>query len=655
MEDEKAQTSEVLSSLPDTAYGSPKWKGDEIERTLKILVIGDIGTGKTSIIRRYVHNLFSSDYQATIGVDFALKILRWNSSTLLRLQFWDIAGQERFNSMTRVYYRGAAGALIVSDVGRASTMEGAARWKEDLNAKCRTYGGSSVPAVLMVNKCDLIKQAGKDVRDKIDQFVAKHGFAGWFPTSAKEGTGIEDAVNQLCNCIFALEQSDQLETPVVNVDTPLRLTSASSMDEERRKRKFGATLLPWTEIYKPTCPDTFATNQHVATAVQKWMLAWKARLAKRRNCETSSLRRESRSIYDDYDYIDEQESDKLANAILLYGPTGVGKTEIVHAMAKLCGLKVIEISTSTNRAQTSLERTLSEAAESYRMSWREETACSQLQTPEKNRKRKREDIRSFFASNNIAIKAKKRPPSVNVEIVSPAEVAYSVILFDDADIVLHMDSGFHVLMGKLLAKSRTPIAITCSDANPLGRALEQFNITRLQVQPPSFDDLLIHCKLILLANDLSVKDERHLSHLVRCSNGDWRKCLLNLQFAGESYGPTTCESKITVGDQLVLDDNEQMNEITDRTGYGRLLSPQGLLLLEHYPQLETFTSLGNITVDYLPYARQMALIDSQSCSKVAENGKTRQLSYFGKICIDDKDSSLRKELTRHIFQTHTVV
>ncbi|CDW52036.1 Ras domain containing protein [Trichuris trichiura] len=204
MEDETEQTFAVRSSLPEPTDGSHKWEGDEIERTLKILVIGDVGTGKTSIIRRYVHKMFSADYQATIGVDFALKMLKWeswNGNILLRLQFWDIAGQERFNSMTRVYYRGAAGALIISDVGRASTMDGAARWKEDLDAKCRTYGGLCVPAVLMVNKCDLIKPGDKDVQQKLDQFVAKHGFAAWFPTSAKEGTGIKDAVKQLCNCV----------------------------------------------------------------------------------------------------------------------------------------------------------------------------------------------------------------------------------------------------------------------------------------------------------------------------------------------------------------------------------------------------------------------------------------------------------------------
>src|SRR5438128_3372756 len=79
----------------------------------KVLVIGAIGSGKTCWITRYVHGKFSSYYKSTIGADFALKVVKWNDTTSVRLQLWDIAGQERFGNMTRVYYQNAHAALIV--------------------------------------------------------------------------------------------------------------------------------------------------------------------------------------------------------------------------------------------------------------------------------------------------------------------------------------------------------------------------------------------------------------------------------------------------------------------------------------------------------------------------------------------------------------
>ncbi|CAB1351384.1 unnamed protein product [Coregonus sp. 'balchen'] len=111
------------------------------ERLLKVLVIGDLGVGKTSIIKRYVHQIFSQHYRATIGVDFALKVLNWDHKTIVRLQLWDIAGQERYGNMTRVYYREAVGALVIFDMTRASTFQAVLKWKGDLDSKVALGNG----------------------------------------------------------------------------------------------------------------------------------------------------------------------------------------------------------------------------------------------------------------------------------------------------------------------------------------------------------------------------------------------------------------------------------------------------------------------------------------------------------------------------------
>merc|ERR1719420_1766205 len=105
------------------------------EYLYKVLVVGDIGTGKTSIIKRFVHNIFSMHYKSTIGVDFALKVINWDANTVVRLQPWDIAGQERFGNMTRVYYKEAVGAFLVFDVTRADSFSAVEKWKIDLDSK----------------------------------------------------------------------------------------------------------------------------------------------------------------------------------------------------------------------------------------------------------------------------------------------------------------------------------------------------------------------------------------------------------------------------------------------------------------------------------------------------------------------------------------
>eukprot|EP01125_Pyxidicula_operculata_P005591 TRINITY_DN1963_c0_g1_i2.p1 TRINITY_DN1963_c0_g1~~TRINITY_DN1963_c0_g1_i2.p1 ORF type:complete len:141 (-),score=16.97 TRINITY_DN1963_c0_g1_i2:464-886(-) len=129
--------------------------GDEQRKELlyKVLVVGDIGTGKTSIIKRYVHGIFSMHYKSTIGVDFALKVLDLNNRTTVRLQLWDIAGQERFGNMTRVYYKEAVGAFVVFDVTRISTFDAVKKWKNDIDAKVTLPGTNDpIPVVLLANK-----------------------------------------------------------------------------------------------------------------------------------------------------------------------------------------------------------------------------------------------------------------------------------------------------------------------------------------------------------------------------------------------------------------------------------------------------------------------------------------------------------------------
>eukprot|EP01125_Pyxidicula_operculata_P008024 TRINITY_DN2709_c0_g2_i1.p1 TRINITY_DN2709_c0_g2~~TRINITY_DN2709_c0_g2_i1.p1 ORF type:complete len:232 (+),score=66.89 TRINITY_DN2709_c0_g2_i1:47-697(+) len=172
----------------------------------KILVVGEIGCGKTSIIKRYVHATFSKHYKSTIGVDFALKVLEWDPRTTVRLQLWDIAGQERFGNMTRVYYREAVGAFVVFDVTRMNTFEPVKKWKNDIDSKVNIPGTTiPIPVILLANKIDLTSDKdggwGK-TNEEMDKFCQENGFAGWFATSAKEDVNIDNAAHELVKVIM---------------------------------------------------------------------------------------------------------------------------------------------------------------------------------------------------------------------------------------------------------------------------------------------------------------------------------------------------------------------------------------------------------------------------------------------------------------------
>lgn len=187
---------------------------DRKEYLFKILVVGESGVGKTSIIKRYVHGFFTQHYKSTIGVDFALKVMEWGPNAIIRLQLWDIAGQERFGNMTRVYYKEAVGAFVVFDLSRTSTLEACKKWKKDLDSKVfiDDIGEIPIPVVLLGNKADLF-----DIKDhneltgtyngwgktdaEMKLFCQENGFVDWFKTSAKDKIGIDIATNTLVEAV----------------------------------------------------------------------------------------------------------------------------------------------------------------------------------------------------------------------------------------------------------------------------------------------------------------------------------------------------------------------------------------------------------------------------------------------------------------------
>merc|ERR1711912_100142 len=109
----------------------------------KYIIIGDTGVGKSCLLLQFTDKRFQPVHDLTIGVEFGARMITIDKKQI-KLQIWDTAGQEKFRSITRSYYRGAAGALLVYDITRRETFEHLQSWLED----CRRYSNKDIVIML---------------------------------------------------------------------------------------------------------------------------------------------------------------------------------------------------------------------------------------------------------------------------------------------------------------------------------------------------------------------------------------------------------------------------------------------------------------------------------------------------------------------------
>eukprot|EP01123_Difflugia_compressa_P009891 TRINITY_DN3430_c0_g1_i6.p1 TRINITY_DN3430_c0_g1~~TRINITY_DN3430_c0_g1_i6.p1 ORF type:complete len:202 (-),score=30.86 TRINITY_DN3430_c0_g1_i6:110-715(-) len=155
----------------------------------KMLMIGDPGVGKSSLLLRYADNEFTQNFISTIGVDFKEKEININGSNIT-IQIWDTAGQERFRTITSSYYRGAHGMILTFDVTNPATFKSCSKWLQEVER----YAEEEVVVFLAGNKCDLGERAVPTA--EIEDFKAKYAL-DYIETSAKDGTGINELFEKL--------------------------------------------------------------------------------------------------------------------------------------------------------------------------------------------------------------------------------------------------------------------------------------------------------------------------------------------------------------------------------------------------------------------------------------------------------------------------
>jgi small GTP-binding protein len=162
----------------------------------KILVAGPGGAGKTSLLRQYIKNTFDNSTKMTIGVDFYLKELEFDSGVQVSLQLWDFGGQEHFQGLHGDYVEGAKGALLLIDLTQFFMVKKVQKWVELVRSE-----RDDLPIVFIGNKVDLQDKImiGDEV---LEEMMEKYNLSTCLKTSAKTGRNVDEAFEKIAELVY---------------------------------------------------------------------------------------------------------------------------------------------------------------------------------------------------------------------------------------------------------------------------------------------------------------------------------------------------------------------------------------------------------------------------------------------------------------------
>lgn len=186
----------------------------EYDHLFKLLIIGDSGVGKSSLLLRFADNTFSGSYITTIGVDFKIRTIDIEGEKV-KLQIWDTAGQERFRTITSTYYRGTHGVIVVYDVTNGDSFANVKRWLHEIEQNCEV-----VNRILVGNKNDAPDR--KVVLTEDAQRFADQMNIQLFETSAKDNINVEEMFMAITRQVLRTKQEHKERQAVLKETVNLR-------------------------------------------------------------------------------------------------------------------------------------------------------------------------------------------------------------------------------------------------------------------------------------------------------------------------------------------------------------------------------------------------------------------------------------------------
>ena len=195
---------------------------------LKIITIGDVSTGKTSILNRYLNNNFNENTQATIMPDFSFKVVKINGANF-RIQFWDLPGHDRNPIMTSVFCKDANGVIFCCDANNKQSRQNIINWKNSLN---NMLDEQEIPKILLENKCDLLgEDKYNEGFEELKKFANDNDINECYRTSALNGYNVEKAITFLINEI--VKNIDEKDLKSINDLNSVKLKKSNHSNKKQ--------------------------------------------------------------------------------------------------------------------------------------------------------------------------------------------------------------------------------------------------------------------------------------------------------------------------------------------------------------------------------------------------------------------------------------
>lgn len=196
---------------------------DKKPHNYKVVIVGKSSVGKSSLMLKFTDDRFIENYLTTIGVDFKFRSFKLKEEAF-KLQIWDTAGQEKYQTITKTFYKGAHAVIVVFDItSKTSFEEMASMWLPEVQSNC----DRDVEIAIVGNKSDM--ETKREVSFQEANDCALKNNCGYYETSAKSGSNVEKVFFELTEVIYAKERMQKN----VNVDEGVHLNGGEQKQGDK--------------------------------------------------------------------------------------------------------------------------------------------------------------------------------------------------------------------------------------------------------------------------------------------------------------------------------------------------------------------------------------------------------------------------------------